>query len=153
MPDFRYSCPIMSRPFLSLIAGFVVIAVLLVLQATRSSASMVLTPAQLLEKAHAGDLKRVRVGGRVADSEEIHYSVQPKIVLEFSIQDRDAPEKRLPVRFEGLKPDMFDPGRDVLIDGDYVSGRLIAYRLLTQCPSKYEPPAPGQQKSVTEGAK
>lgn len=134
----------MSRIFISLAAGFVVISALLVFQATRSSASIVLTPAELLERAQSEDIRRVRVGGRVADA-PILYEVQPRIQLDFTLQDRELPDKRLAVRFHGLKPDLFDAGRDVLIDGDYVSGTLIANQLLTQCPSKYEPPVSGRR--------
>ena len=37
---------------------------------------------------------------------------------------------------------MFTAGRDVIIDGEYKDGVLQAQKLLTQCPSKYEPPSP-----------
>lgn len=56
------------------------------------------------------------------------------------------------VTYNGLKPDMFEPARDVLIDGVLKStangGFFIeAHSILTQCPSKYEPPTPKQKVS------
>jgi cytochrome c-type biogenesis protein CcmE len=38
---------------------------------------------------------------------------------------------------------MFQAGRDVLIDGDFKNGTIVAAKLQTQCPSKYEPAMPG----------
>jgi cytochrome c-type biogenesis protein CcmE len=38
---------------------------------------------------------------------------------------------------------MFQAGRDVLIDGDFKDGKIVAAKLQTQCPSKYEPAVPG----------
>lgn len=54
------------------------------------------------------------------------------------------------VIYNGLKPDMFEPSRDVLIDGVITLREkggffLEAHSILTQCPSKYEPPAPKQK--------
>jgi cytochrome c-type biogenesis protein CcmE len=59
------------------------------------------------------------------------------------VKDPKGTEQVVPVVYQGLKPDMFAAGRDVLIDGDYVGGVIKAAKLQTQCPSKYEPVAPG----------
>jgi cytochrome c-type biogenesis protein CcmE len=75
----------------------------------------------------------------------IDYKVEPAIELKFSIEDPgNKPDKRagvVPVVYAGIKPDMFAPGRDVIIDGDFDGSVLTATKLLTQCPSKYEPPS------------
>ena len=47
------------------------------------------------------------------------------------------------VVYRGVRPDMFAVGRDVIMDGDYYNGTFTAANLLTQCPSKYEPPKAG----------
>ena len=78
--------------------------------------------------------------------------------LTFTIQDPPAQNERpatpeeeparvgtVPVVYFGVKPDMFAPGRDVIIDGNLEGGTLHATKLLTQCPSKYEPPDPVKQ--------
>ena len=140
----------MNKRFLSLIAIFIAVAGFLLVQATGAGTSEVILPSKLLTLANNGkDLQRIRVAGRVATA-EIKYQVQPSIELEFQLQDpgpknEAAPAPSLgqiiPVRYAGIKPDMFAAGRDVIIDGDYVGGVLVASKLLTQCPSKYEPPA------------
>lgn len=130
----------MGRSFLSLIIVFIVAAGLLVFQATQGTASAVVSLNDLVAKPKQ-DRLRIRVAGRVADN-GIDYQVQPRIVLRFNVQDPGNPSGTVPVVYEGLKPDMFMGGRDVLIDGDFREGEIKASQLLTQCPSKYEPPSP-----------
>ncbi|MCB9029450.1 MAG: cytochrome c maturation protein CcmE [Deltaproteobacteria bacterium] len=134
----------MNKTFLSILIASILVAGLLVFQATQANAAKVYTPDELL--AHIDhDLTRIRVGGRVSKS-EIKYETEPKIVLEFRILEPGSNEteidhsKSIPVVYHGLKPDMFAGGRDVIIDGELKSGVLQASSLLTQCPSKYEPP-------------
>jgi cytochrome c-type biogenesis protein CcmE len=47
-----------------------------------------------------------------------------------------------PVVYQGVLPDMFAEGREVVIEGRWQDGRLAAHQIMTSCPSKYEP-APG----------
>jgi hypothetical protein len=63
--------------------------------------------------------------------------------LRFSVSDPAGGGSVVPVEYRNLKPDMFQAGRDVLIDGDFKGGRIVAAKLQTQCPSKYEPAMPG----------
>ncbi len=53
-----------------------------------------------------------------------------------------APEEfakaRLPVRYNGILPDMFGEDRDVIVEGRVHEGVFAAETLLTTCPSKYE---------------
>ena len=57
----------------------------------------------------------------------------------------------IPVTYKKLKPDMFAAGRDVIIDGNFINGKVEALNLLTQCPSKYEPPNATEQYTGTKG--
>ena len=132
----------MGRVFAVLVTAFILIGGALVYQAARQGTSLVLVPSDLLSPAHAKGMSRIRVGGRVADL-PIEYQVEPKAELKFSIHDSGkADEKFVNVIYAGLKPDMFAAGRDVIIDGEWVDNKLVASKLLTQCPSKYEPPQP-----------
>lgn len=126
--------------FISLILSCLFIGGALVWQATRSTAAIVLTPSSL---AGSGDRHklRIRMGGRVA-AEGLLYSTNPSFVLSFRLEDREEPGKSVPVIYQDIKPDMFAPGRDVLVDGDWKGGIFHASHLLTQCPSKYEPKLP-----------
>lgn len=129
----------MNRTFLSLIFAFVAVGGLMVFQATRSESSEVVLPSEL--QARTKDQPRIRVAGKVIAG-TIDYTLQPQIVLRFSIENPGEGGGSLPVVYNGLKPDMFAPGRDVIIDGEYEGGVMKASKLLTQCPSKYEPPDP-----------
>lgn len=131
----------MGKVFISLVLAFIVCGGALVYQATRGTSSLVLTPSEVLSKGSSRDLKRIRVGGRVVDP--ITYQTEPQMVLSFSVKNPEGGEGIVPVVYRGLKPDMFAPGRDVLIDGDYIGGSIQAAKLQTQCPSKYEPAVPG----------
>lgn len=130
-----------GKVFISLIVGFILIGGIVVFQATRTTSSDIITPSALLDSNH--EKLRIRVAGRVSE-DPITYSLEPNIFLSFKIHDpKGDTGKTIPVEYEQLKPDMFASGRDVLIDGDYKNGVLYARTLLTQCPSKYEPPKPG----------
>jgi cytochrome c-type biogenesis protein CcmE len=141
----------MGRIFISLVAFFIVVGGVLVYQATQGTSSLVLMPSELLAQAHAKDLPRIRVGGRVVDP--IQYQTEPFFLLKFSIEDPKGGAGRVPVEYRGLKPDMFQAGRDVLVDGDFVAGGIQAAKLQTQCPSKYEPVVPGAAPSMDAAAK
>ncbi len=65
-------------------------------------------------------------------------SIQP----ETAIAETSITGALVPVVYQGLRPDMFEAGRDVIIDGEFKDGVVIASSLLTQCPSKYEAPSP-----------
>jgi len=75
----------MGRIFVSLVVFFIVMGGVLVYQATRGTSSLVLMPSELLSKAHASTLPRIRVGGRVVDP--IEYQTEPVFLLRFSVRD------------------------------------------------------------------
>lgn len=133
----------MGKVFISLVFLFIVCGGVLVFQATKGTSSLVLSPSEVLVKAPSGSLRRIRVGGRVVDP--VSYQTEPRMVLSFRVKSPAGGEDTVPVVYNGLKPDMFQAGRDVLIDGDLVNGTIEAAKLQTQCPSKYEPAAPGAQ--------
>lgn len=134
----------MNSKFLILLVAMFCVAGLMVFQATKSSSASVLEASDLVDLDGQSSLNRIRVGGRVVDL-PIEYVTEPNIKLSFRISNpgaTDAPTESntVAVVYEGLKPDMFAPGRDVIIDGRFENGILHASNLLTQCPSKYEPP-------------
>jgi cytochrome c-type biogenesis protein CcmE len=134
----------MNSKFLILLVAMFCVAGLMVFQATKSSSASVLEASDLINLGGQSSLSRIRVGGRVVDL-PIEYTTEPNIQLSFRIanpgvNDLPTESNTVPVVYEGLKPDMFAPGRDVIIDGRFENGILYASNLLTQCPSKYEPP-------------
>lgn len=55
----------------------------------------------------------------------------------------------LAIHYQGILPDMFAEDRDVIVEGEYVTGAngnvLEATAVLTTCPSKYEAEIEGQE--------
>ena len=60
--------------------------------------------------------------------------------LRFEIADRDDPSKSVPVEYSGQVPDPFREGREVIVEGELVDGKLLAEKdsLITKCPSKFQ---------------
>ena len=58
--------------------------------------------------------------------------------LRFSIRDRDG-RTSVPVVYEGVVPDPFREGREVIVSGELRGGTFVAERdsLVTKCPSKF----------------
>ena len=58
--------------------------------------------------------------------------------LRFAIRDRDGTTS-VPVRYEGVVPDPFREGREVIVSGELKGGTFVAERdsLITKCPSKF----------------
>jgi cytochrome c-type biogenesis protein CcmE len=134
-----------NKTFVSLLILALIIAGSLLVYASFSGTTNVYMPSEL-EKLNEPK-KRIRLVGRVQDKELI-YKVEPEFLLSFYVGDPQKTTDKIPnkasifVSYKGIKPDMFAPGRDVIIDGEYLDGKVLATNLLTQCPSKYEAPAP-----------
>jgi cytochrome c-type biogenesis protein CcmE len=58
--------------------------------------------------------------------------------LRFRVRDRDGTES-VPVAYEGVVPDPFREGREVIVSGELRQGTFVAERdsLVTKCPSKF----------------
>jgi cytochrome c-type biogenesis protein CcmE len=134
-------------------AGLVVAAVAyLIITAVRNTAEYYLTVGEV--KARQGELsgQMLRVAGRVVPGT---ISWEPSsLTLKFAITqplpDNGQPSvttvaamTQPPVRFNVVsrgqpKPDMFAPGRDVIVEGLLgADNTLQARQVLTSCPSKY----------------
>jgi cytochrome c-type biogenesis protein CcmE len=75
----------------------------------------------------------LRVSGKVTD-DPIHWDVQ-NLALAFTMGEGVT---RIPVQYKGVKPDMFQPGVEVIVEGQIgADGVLTASTLMTSCPSKY----------------
>ena len=137
----------------SIVVVFVMLVLILLLNAGKTEVSKVYLPSELIELAKESDaevISRVRLAARVAEG-AIQYQVEPEIKLQFLA--KNPPNKdgspsdssiKLPIVYHGIKPDMFAVERDVIVDGEFRDGTFYASKLLTQCPSKYEAPKPGQ---------
>src|SRR5262245_45546554 len=78
---------------------------------------------------------RVQSGSRQWDPKDL----QLRFVLgPFKEKDPSAIQG-IAVHYQGILPDMFAEGRDVIVEGRYATGNaFVAKTLMTSCPSKYE---------------
>ena len=76
----------------------------------------------------------VRVNGIVLD-ESFAYDYEGEN-LHFTITDG---KNKLPIIYQGVSPDTFGPGTEVVLEGRYQSEDIFeASKLMAKCPSKYE---------------
>ena len=77
----------------------------------------------------------LKVKGKVVNN-SIQRDPNDYLKVKFSIEENDA---NLKVTYQGVTPDMFADGREVVVDGTLgQDGVFHANTLLTSCPSKYE---------------
>ncbi len=94
-----------------------------------------LTVSELKEKGPSetsGEM--VRVGGTVLDGSVQYDSEEGN--LYFTVTDG---ESKLPIVYEGIAPDDFGPGIEVVLEGRYASEDIFeADKIMPKCRSKYE---------------
>jgi len=119
----------------------------------RETSNYYLTIEEFLPQKDAFANEGIRLAGRVQTG-----SVQwdPKdLRLSFMLGPFEAKEQLdtlpgLRVNYQGILPDMFAEGRDIIVEGKYENGQsLIAKTIMTRCPSKYEPEKPETQAKAT----
>lgn len=87
----------------------------------------------------AEDMSQIRLFGTVA-ADNLEYDPQA-LGVNFLLADSDNPALRIPVRYRGVVPDLFEPGAEVILEGGFIvqeSSFFNAKTLMTKCPSKYE---------------
>ena len=98
----------------------------------------------LLKKATLANTD-VRVAGRVQDGSiqwdpaalNLTFRLMP---IEQEPTPVEVTQAGVSVSYQGILPDMFAEGRDVIIEGMYTpEQQLVASTIMTSCPSKYEP--------------
>ncbi len=100
-----------------------------------SSATYYFTVAELIEQGNSIHGENVRVNGQV-----IPGSVEQEALgrtLKFTISDG---AESLPVIYQGVVPDAFKVGNDVVVEGHLNSSSIFqAHTLMPKCPSRYVP--------------
>lgn len=135
--------------------SFVIVAAVatLIYTAARETSAYFLTMDEYAADASAHEGKPLRLAGRVTDGS---VDWNPRTLdLAFrmeSIPPREGSEEaevearkvaltepaRIVVKYNGILPDMFAEGRDVIVEGHVRNDVFEADTLLTTCPSKYE---------------
>jgi len=118
----------------------------------RETSTYYLTLEEFLPKREALANEGVRIAGRVQagsvrwDPKDLRLSFVLGPFKE-GVGDQTA---GVPVHYQGILPDMFAEGRDVIVEGRYNAGSaLSAKTIMTSCPSKYEPEKSGQPSAVS----
>ena len=85
-----------------------------------------------------------RLDGKVAAGSVVYDQRAPR--LRFRMTDG---KQSIGVVYDGLMPDAFADGRDVVVEGTYQNAdkTLHASKLVTKCPSKYEAKGLGKDRS------
>jgi cytochrome c-type biogenesis protein CcmE len=105
----------------------------LIIIGIQNSAMYYLTAGELLAREDAIG-ERVRLGGTVAQ-DSVH-AVSGGTTLHFDVTDG---QRSIPVTYQGIVPDAFKPGGDVVVEGTLTPDGFDADVLLAKCPSKYVP--------------
>jgi len=118
------------------IAGGVLVAVgaiaTLVLNAFQSNLVFFYSPSQVVAK-EVPDGRTFRLGGMVEDGSVKREGVMVSFVVTDTVQ-------KVPVRFEGILPDLFKEGKGVVAQGKVEGGTFIAKEVLAKHDENYMPP-------------
>ncbi len=127
----------MSKQHLKLSVGVLVIiasVAYLIFSGATGSTMYFLTVPEVQQKLTTLTGAPLRVAGKVTD-DPIEWDVR-HLSLAFVLGEGQA---SIPVRYKGVKPDMFQTGVDVIVEGRIGhEGVLAASVLMTSCPSKYQ---------------
>lgn len=136
-----------TRP---VIGGAVILAVIayLLITGTQNTFTYYYTVGELLADETAVADETIRVSGVVAAGSISRDKSNQR--LRFLIAD-PVNDAVLPVTYEGIVPDIFKVGINVVVEGRYVpGGAFVAGALLAKCPSKYEAIA-DERRAVSSG--
>lgn len=131
----------MERNKRFLVGGLVLAGAIgtLIYSAASTTSVYYMTLDEFMPKRVALTGEGVRVAGRVRDG-SVEWDART-LDLAFVLGDfEEASALSVPVTYNGLLPDMFGEGRDVIVEGRLDGdGVFRAHTVLTSCPSKYEP--------------
>ena len=130
------------------LAGGVLVAVgaivALVLNAFQSNLVFFYSPSQVVAK-EVPDGRTFRLGGMVEDGSVKREGVMVSFVVTDTVQ-------KVPVRFEGILPDLFKEGKGVVAQGKVDGGTFIAKEVLAKHDENYMPPEAAEAlKRAKEG--
>ncbi len=117
-----------------IVAGVAVVAIAatLVLRAFQSNLVFFYSPSQIASQ-EAPVARTFRLGGLVVAGSVKREDVR----VNFEVTDTS---KTVPVRFEGILPDLFKEGKGVVAQGQLVDGVFVAKEVLAKHDENYMPP-------------
>ena len=156
----------MNRKSKFLFGSFLIVAAVggLIYSAVQETSAYFLTMEEYAAAANSHEGKSLRLAGRVSEdsidwdpmSLDLAFGMEPTPAIqeihperELVVLPKDA-VRTLRVQYNGILPDMFAEGRDVIVEGKVREGVMEADTLLTTCPSKYEAELT-EESTPTEG--
>jgi cytochrome c-type biogenesis protein CcmE len=125
----------------------VLVAVLLAMWGLKDRAAYFFTPTEIAAgKADSG--RAIRLGGMVERGSL--KQAADGVTITFTVEDGDA---RVPVRYRGITPDLFQEGSGVVAEGRMQQGTFIADNILAKHDERYMPPQLGNQAAEHAVAK
>ena len=116
----------------------------LILSGVKQTGLQYMTVTELSRLSQAPKAGGFRLDGKVASGSVVYDQKEPRLAFRMTDGDR-----AIAVIYEGLMPDAFADGREVVVEGAYRHSdrALHASKLVTKCPSKYEAQGLGKDKS------
>jgi len=116
----------------------------LILSGVKQTGMQYMTVTELAQMDRAPKAGGFRLDGIVAAGTIRYDQKEPR--LQFRMTDG---KEAVNVVYDGLMPDAFADGRDVVVEGTFrqTDHTLHATKLVTKCPSKYEAQGLGKDKS------
>jgi cytochrome c-type biogenesis protein CcmE len=100
-----------------------------------SATAFYMTVDEVAEKKSEAIDKPLKMSGNIV-GESIQWDPD-RILLTFELEGESG--ERIPVTYEGIKPDTLNDGWEAIVDGRLTpEGTFVASDLLVKCPSKYE---------------
>jgi cytochrome c-type biogenesis protein CcmE len=136
----------MSSRVRIILVSLVVVAAIgyLVLTGVKQTGLNYMTVTELAQLEHPPARGGFRLDGQVVVGTVVYKQKVP--TLAFQMTDG---KERIGVVYDGLMPDAFGDGREVVVEGIYSpeARQLHATKLVTKCPSKYEAEGLGKDKT------
>lgn len=124
-----------SKP---IIISMVVVSVVgyLIYTGIRDTMTYYLTVSEVLAQAPTSKNQTLRIGGSISPGS---VAWDPKnLKLQFVIQDNQEDKNGITVDYNGVVPDSFKPGREVIVEGILMdNGMFKANTIMPKCASKY----------------
>ncbi len=116
----------------------------LILSGVKQTGLQYMSVTELATLSQAPKSGGFRLDGKVAPGSVVYDQREPR--LSFKMTDG---KEAIGVVYEGLMPDAFAAGREVVVEGTYrhADRTLVASKLVTKCPSKYEAEGLGKDRS------
>jgi cytochrome c-type biogenesis protein CcmE len=130
---------------LTVVSLVVVVAVgYLILTGVKQTGMQYMSVTELARLENPPQAEGFRLDGKVTPGSVLYNQRAPR--LQFMMTDG---KENITVVYEGLMPDAFADGREVVVEGSYrhAERALYASKLVTKCPSKYEAKGLGKDRA------